>query len=477
MTAKEKAARRSEQAFKRRRVASGHGGTGGARWIQLIASERMRKRAPAAVALETLLATGLFLLLLRWLVPADPLLINSGFGWVWLVPMVFALRYGLAPGLLSSLAVLLSHMLAAAPESHFPLAFFLGGAALVLVAGQFGDAWGGQMRHLRTINDYLNERLGVLTKSHFLLRLSHERLEHDLLSRPATLRDSLTQLRAFSFEQTPAAAQAGGDIPLNNVHRFLEVAAQACQLERARVYAWRQGAPLTEAVASVGAHFDLDTSDLLVRYAIENRTLAHVQSPDLGQGLKTRYIAVVPLRDAYGRVIGLLVVQHMPFLALTDDNLQFLQVLSGYYADGVRHGEIAGQLIDTYPDCPQEFALDFSRLVRLQKNAGIQSSLVALAFDHSDTGQTLFDHVQHSRRALDVQWPIRSPHLNAILVLMPLSGDGAVDGFLLRIEDSMRAQFGLDFEAGRVSVNSMLLPSEDPSGALASFLRRCQLHV
>lgn len=477
MTQKDKAQRNTERAYKRRQVIMGHGGSGGARWIKLIASEQMRKRAPASIALETVVATGLFLLLLWWFAPSDPLLQHAGFGWVWLVPMVFALRYGLAPGLLSGLMLLLLHLLIAVPGAPFPLVFFLGGAAQVLVAGQFGDAWGGQMRHLRTINDYLNERLGVLTKSHFLLRLSHERLEHDLLSRPATLRDSLTRLRAFSFEQSVAASLLPGDVPLNNVHRFLEVAAHACQLERARVYAWVNGAPAPDAVASVGAHFDLDTDDLLVRYAIENRTLAHVQNPSLGHGQKTGYLAVAPLCDAYGVTIGLLVVQHMPFLALTEDNLQFLQVLCGYYADGVRHGEIAAQLIDAYPDCPQEFALDFSRLVRLQKNAGIQSSLVALAFDHSDAGRTLFDHVQHSRRALDVQWPIYGTQLNAILVLMPLSGVGAVDGYLMRIEDSMRAQFGLDFEAGRVSVNSMLLPSDAPAEALSSFLRRCQLHV
>jgi hypothetical protein len=477
LTEQESSARSSERAFKRRRVASGHGGSGGARWIQLIASERMRKRAPGAVALETLVATSCIMLLLHFLVPQDPLLIASGFGWIWLLPLIFSLRYGLAPGLLSGLVLLLSYYLNGLNGGTFPLIFFLGGAALVMVAGQFGDAWGGQMRHLRTINDYLNERLGVLTKTHFLLRLSHERLEHDLLSRPATLRDSLTQLRAFSFEQTPAAANAGGDIALNNVHRFLEVAAQSCQLERASVYAWKNGSPLLQAVASVGAPFVLEPNDLLVRYAIENRTLAHVQSPDLGHGMKTSYLAVVPLRDAYGRVIGLLVVQHMPFLALTDDNLQFLLVLSGYYADGVRHGEIAGELLDAFPGCPQEFALDFSRLARLQKSVGLESSLVALSFEHSDIGQTLFDHVQHSRRALDVQWPIIGELRSAILVLMPLSGDGAVDGFLLRIADSMQAQFGVDLESGRVSVNSMLLPSEKPAAALASFLRRCQLDV
>lgn len=464
---------RSTRAFQRRRSQVARGGS---RWMQLIASERALSRSGFAIATETLVVTLAFLLLCWWFSPQDLLLVRSGFGWVWLLPVVFSLRYGLSYGVLSAFAFLGGYYLK--PLSGvFPLTFFLGGFFLVMMTGQFGDAWGGRLRHMRTLTDYLNERLGVLTKSHFLLRLSHERLEQDLLSRPATLRDSLTQLRAIAMQPDPMAPARRGMLMLSQAERFLELAAQACQLESARVYAWHAGQPLTNAVASVGAPFDLDPDDLLLTYALENKTLAHVQSVDLGGGLSTRYVAVVPLLDAYEQVIGLLVVAHMPFLALNRDNLQFLLVLCGFYADGVRQGAVAGLILHAYPQCPQEFALDFSRLVRLQRKASIASSLVALVFDQSDIGQTLFEHVQHSRRALDVQWPIHGPEMNAILVLMPLSGESAVDGFLLRVEDSMRAQFGVDFESGRVAVHSMPLPSGEPAEALAAFFRRCLIHV
>ncbi|MBX4421619.1 hypothetical protein K4H00_26790, partial [Mycobacterium tuberculosis] len=66
---------------------------------------------------------------------------------------------------------------------------------LVLIGGQYGDIWGARLSRARTVNGYLNDRLAALTKNHFLLRLSHERLENDLLAKPTTLRDTLTQLR------------------------------------------------------------------------------------------------------------------------------------------------------------------------------------------------------------------------------------------------------------------------------------------
>ncbi|BEV71944.1 MULTISPECIES: PelD GGDEF domain-containing protein [unclassified Paludibacterium] len=466
--------RKTEQAFKLRR---GHAAQGGSRWVSLIASERLRQRAPALIAMETVLVSLAILLLLHLANPADPLLIDAGFGWIWLVPLICALRYGLMQGVLSSLLLLLAYSLQRSAEQPFPLPFFLGGFTLVLIGGQFGDTWGSKLRHMRTVTDYLNERLGVLTKTHFLLRLSHERLEHDLLSRPATLRDSLSQLRALSLQLEGLNPDQEPDLQQRHARRFVEIAAHACQLERAQLHVCHRGVPDEEPAATVGAPFHLDRQDILVRYALAHRTLAHVQSKQLAPGIKTDYIAVVPLVDAVDEILGVLVVRHMPFMALSEENLQFLLVLSGYYADGVRQGAVAGLLLSVYPSCPADFALDFSRLVRLAHQSGIDSSLVALSFAKTDMGKTLFDHLQMSRRALDVQWVIPGPERDAIVVLMPLSGESAVEGFLLRIEESMRAQFGVDFETGRVSVNTMPLPTEAPARELAAFFRRCQIDV
>jgi hypothetical protein len=467
---KQRQARRVERAFKQRHGQVQHGGS---RWVELIASERQRQRPLHWIALETVLFTAAVAGVLRLVAPGDPLLIATGGGWIWLAPLVCALRYGLAQGVLGSLVLLGVYYAEAGAAASAPRAFFLGGFAMVMVCGQFGDIWGNRLRHMRTVTDYLNERLGVLTRSHFLLRLSHERLEHDLLSRPATLRDSLTQLRALSLQADPQQAAGHG---LFHADRFIEVAAQSCQLERAQLHACAGGRVEATPLASAGGVFELDTDDILLRYAIEQRTLAHVSSPYIAPGVRTRYIAVVPLLDVSDAVIAVLVVKHMPFLALTEENLQFLLVLCGYYTDGARHTEVAGGLLAAYPDCPQEFALDFSRLVRLNRAAGIHSSLVALIFDKSDIGATLFDHVQHSRRSLDVQWPIHGDDRDAILVLMPLSGDSAVDGFLLRLEESIKAQFGVDFETGHVSVNTLSLPNKAPAETLAAFFRRCQIH-
>jgi hypothetical protein len=85
--------------------------------------------------------------------------------------------------------------------------------------------------------------------------------------------------------------------------------------------------------------------------------------------------------------------------------------------------------------------------------------------------------VLRSRRSLDVQWPFEQDGQRAVLTLMPLSDEGAVDGYLLRIEDSLRAQFGTDFEAAHVGTYSMRVGAAGPVETLNGFLRLCRVHA
>ena len=440
-------------------------------WARVFAPSGISRRRAAFIAMEVVVAT-IALLVVCWFVdPADPLLSRTGFGWVWLVPVVFALRYGTLAGTGSALLLLLAwHAPQWATGTHahaaFPGGFFFGGFVLTLLCGQFGDIWIGRQRQARIANDYLAERLSILTKNQFLLRLSHERLEQDVLARPATLRDSLARLRSLALNDED-------DGPLQGAARFLKTAAQACQLETASLFAWTGSTVATTPVASVGDPFEIDTSDPLVSEALDKLLLTHPESN--ATDASTRYRAVAPLLDAAGRHVALLVVERMPFLAMTRDNLQFLLVLCGYYADSVRHADVSRSILQAFPRCPYDFALDYARLVHLLRDTGVESSLVALVFDTSEFGASLHEHVLRLRRSLDAQWPIITPARRVVLTLMPLSGESAVAGYLLRIEENLRAQFGADFESAHVATHAMRLSADSPVEGLHHFLRLCHV--
>ncbi|WP_118182361.1 PelD GGDEF domain-containing protein [Paraburkholderia phosphatilytica] len=467
----------------------------GSRWAQWIAPSRgvMRRRIVALV--ETIVATVGEIAICALFAPHNPLLMHTGFVWTWIVPVVIALRYGSIIGGCSGLILLaawyvfypggdvaVTHFgsIASTLEQRgarvFPVGFFFGGFALTLLCGQFGDIWTTRLRQARVANDYLAERLSILTRNQFMLRLSHERLEQDLMSRPATLRDSLVRLRQLAFLQDATPAQQG-DVTLRGAQAFLETAAQACQFDGARIYAWRGGNALSEPAASIGQPFELDVEDPLVLEALESRTLVHVGSATQQQAARSAYVVCVPLVDALKEPIGLLVVHSMPFLALNNDNLQFLLVLCHFYSDGVRHAAVTREIVQALPSCPYEFALDYARLVRLTRDSGVASSLVALVFDNDERSQTWFQNLLRTRRALDAQWAIRDDQHLAMLTLMPLSGEGAVDGYLLRIEESMRAQYGVDFESAHVAVHAISVPPDAALDALRRLLERCDVRL
>ena len=439
--------------------------------------------SPSAV-LETLGAVVVAIGIVWVFSPDNPLLLGYGFPWIWLVPLILALRYGTLLGALAALVVLGAWAVfygQTAAAGSFPRMYFLGGLMLVLVGGQYGDIWGARLSRARTVNGYLNDRLAALTKNHFLLRLSHERLENDLLAKPTTLRDTLTQLRNIalaarehgSADNAPDVAQLPGAVP------FLQWTAQACQLEVAAMVRVTGNRIDTEPVARVGAPFDIVADDPLIRHCIDTHTLGHPQAPELrnvnNPEDSSRYVACAPVLSGADELIGLVVVHQMPFLSLSYENLQFLLVLLGYYADGVRHLTVSSEILDLVPDAPYEFALDLGRLARLHRDTGIDSSVVALIFDKDETSDALFESVVRSRRALDVVWQANGKNRRAIITLMPLSGAGAVSAYLVRIEDSLRAQFGVDFEGGHISVQTLHVTGEHPGEALQRFLSRCHL--
>ena len=449
--------------------------------------------APAVTRPFAIVETIVFMVIvcgLAWLVePRDPLLLGAGFPWLWLAPLVIALRYGALPGLLADALLLAVWQLFYPHGSVFPVMVFAGGIIETILVGHFGDTWGSRAARASALNDYLNDRLVALTNSHYLLRLSHERLEKDLLSKPTTLRDSITELRRLSVEGSAEAASIGvagtaqgqmqgetqGEM-LPGAHGLLEFVAQACQIEVAAVYPVRGGRPLAEPAARIGDRFEFDPKDELVTHAIGTQAIAHLKSEDTPLA-NTQYLVCAPLVSADGVLLALLVVKRMPFLSLNFDNLQLLLVLLGYYADGVKHAKFVQRIVDTVPGCPSDFALDLGRLTRMQRDAGVASSLVALAFPRDEAGDSLFEHVMRRRRSLDVMWPVRSATQSVLVNLMPATDTTGIDGYLARIEGSLAAQFNTDLERARIGVHTLHLDGTDPGQALLRLLKRSGVDV
>ena len=127
--------------------------------------------------------------------------------------MLVAMRYGVLAGRRRRRAAV-PGWAAMQPDpfmAEIPKLYFLGGLLMTMVCGEYSGNWRTRLRRTSEINAYLEDRIERITKRLYLLRLSHDRLEQDLLSRPTTLRDAITELRRRIAGRAGRTELAGRD--------------------------------------------------------------------------------------------------------------------------------------------------------------------------------------------------------------------------------------------------------------------------
>lgn len=401
--------------------------------------------------LETLMVMALATGLSAWLHPQDPLWTTQGFAWMWLVVAAMALRYGSAHAVVGmSIALLLWLALDRwnAPLGEFPRLNFIGALILTLICGEFSDRWNARLHDAQSVNAYIDERLQTLTQHHFLLSVSHDRLEQELLSRPFTLREILYELRQRVHQRIPDETTQSAT-PLLASEWLMQLLAQTCRLESAALFAI-EGQKLNEhAVAKLGAFAPpennaLDSADPMLLMALQSGELTHVQSaPFIDSDRPSRYLVCAPIVSGSGRMLGVLVIERMAFTSLTLETLQFLSVLLTYYGDSLDFTGATAPLLAAYPECPPDFAMEAVRLQRLRDTAFIPSCFVAFTLPSSmAAAETWISRFDLLRRTLDVAWTHTGPKVQTHLVLLPLTDEQGMAGYLERVASSMREQFG-----------------------------------
>jgi hypothetical protein len=461
------------------------------RWLPR-AMTLWRPQADWRLALiETVAVMAVAIGLSAWWRPLDPLWTNAEFPWLWLVAAVMALRYGSPHALLAmSLALagwLLMHNFYS-PLGEFPRLSFIGGLVLTLIAGEFSDAWNARLAHAHAVNAYLDERLQALTQHHFLLSVSHDRLEQELLSRPFTLRETLFALR----QRVQPAMADSSELPAADW--LLQLLAQSCRIESAGVFAIR-GTDLEErpsaklgdfgAVAGESGSGDLrgefagmgaeaaqlDSTDPMLLGALESHQLMHVQNePFVDSDRPSRYVVCAPIVGSSGRLFGVLVVERMAFTSLTLETLQFLTVLLAYYGDTLDYAAGSAPILKAFPRCPNEFALEAVRLQRLQTTAFTRSSIVAFSLPgRAAAAEPWVMRLEKLRRNLDVAWTHVEGESRILLVLLPLTDDVGLAGYVDRISRAVREQFGVDL-APEVTVHTRALDENDVVAQLRALI-------
>lgn len=383
---------------------------------------------PWAIVGETILLPLIAVGIGLWLNPDDPLWIHASFPWAWFAPIVLALRYGPLTGIGGAAMLLLVWLaLNLVHPAEFPKLVFLGGLILVMVIGEFSSLWLARARRAEAIQRYLDQRLEFLTHQYYLLRLSHDRLEQDLISRPMAMRDALGAMRNHIATEQMDSDSAGASA-------LLRLLAQYCQLEVAALHYLVDERLQTAPIATLGNTSPLQADDPLIEHAMQTSHLCHIAQSLNQSEQSSRYLIAAPLNNLDGKCFGLLLVEQMPFFSLQDETLQTINLLLGYYADSLSMHALAAQIRRKEPDCPPEFAFELQRLWHIRQSSQVSSVVVALEIQSRPGMPDVAQQIQRQKRALDENWLIQDVDRSILATLMPLSGQSAAEGYLSRLE-------------------------------------------
>lgn len=413
---------------------------------------------PWPVVGEILLLPMIAVVMGLWLNIDDPLWIEARFPWAWFGPVVLALRYGPLAGIGGACVLLVAWLgLNVGDYATFPKLPFLGGLILVMLIGEFSSLWVARTRRAETIQVYLDQRLDYLTQQYYLLRLSHDRLEQDLISRPMAMRDALKTLRNIS----------AADLDLKNSSQTLmRLLAQYCQLESASLYPMVDGKLRDELLASLGTVKPLQSNDPLVKQALQTNRLCHVSQIQGEDKNSSDYLIAAPLNSVDGESYGLLVIEDLPFFSLHEETLQTIDLLLGYYTDGLTMHTLAAPIRAIYPNCPTEFAFEIQRLWHIGRASSVGSIIVALEILPRATERDMARQLQRMKRSLDENWLIEMPDRQILATLMPLSDESAAEGYLTRLEGWAQQKSGQSLAEIGIFGHVLLLDKEPPLNVL-----------
>lgn len=370
--------------------------------------------------------------------PDDPLIFQGGIRWSIVVVLLVALRYGSLLGSLGMLTLLLAWFACKAlglyPRLTFPELTFLGGYIIVLITGEFADMWRVRLDRAESRAGYTLDRLQNLTQRHVLLRLSHDRLEENLLVRPYTVRDALLSLRDVMMDESHKEVLPAGD-------ELLNLLADYCQLQRGGLYAVTGGGINPEPVALLGQNAPLDLDDRLLKHAFESRQMVHVQMA--GEGYGGIYWVAAPVMNSGGELIGMVAVERMPFLSIHQETLQLFGLLLNFYADVVQHGPEVDHLIDVWPGMPAVFGRELVALGNLSAAKKVDTTLVLLTPDDSAQSRQIVEGLYRGRRNLDGYWWVDQDN-HQLMLLMPMTGPSSFESFLRRVEEWLADDYAFD---------------------------------
>ncbi|WP_434361669.1 GAF domain-containing protein [Parasalinivibrio latis] len=370
--------------------------------------------------------------------------VSVGFFWPIVGPLVIALRYGFAQGLICAVLTVAGvevSLLVIQPTANFPFSLSIGTVVVTMAAGEFRDHWEAVNTKYALNYEYMNQKLESFTQNYHLLKVSHDQLEKRTAGQAISLRTSIQSLQRIAVNHAEHRLDVlAGD--------FLNLFSDIIGMHVAGIYAVVNGEIDSNAKAVIGDNHYLDHSDPMLAASLSTGELLSPAELDDKSLHNSRYQLCVPLKDTKGTVHAILACESVQFIALNPTNIALLALVANYAANLLSDSIVAPVLK------PQQRDLFISYLNKVKGNKqkfGADSALVVFT-DVNGEMQNILESLIDYRRGADIYWSCYTlDGMPALAVLLPMTSVYEAQQFVNRVKELVDSHLNSDFSDISVS--------------------------
>ncbi len=371
---------------------------------------------------ETTLLIILYLIIGYAINPDDICILNGQFSYILILLSVITLFHGFENGMLGVgfIAVAMWYF-----YPSFNYVQFLTTLMMVLILSEFHYYWTKRIREAETDAQYRDIKLNELSRAFYSLKISHDQLEKNYVTKPMSLRNSIMQIKELEGDKKEK---------YGSFLRFLE---KSFNINVGSI-AYKNDEPSQEEKFTIIARSDeasneIKMDDQLIQKSLDFKKPIFVSDDNIQQ---SKYIAVIPALQQ-DTIVGLLLVEKMPFMSFNRENLTSIAILVEYFFNEIRKEDvlIKDQRLKIISD--KEYLYEYFRLYDLYKLNKIDSVTLVIKVDQELLALRMFETIKKLLRSLDMVTMIKHEERFYISILLPLAHKSVSAGFLNRLLNEM----------------------------------------
>jgi hypothetical protein len=381
----------------------------------MLLTNKIRRQIFRFSYVETISIVFIYLLIGYMVTPDDICMLESGRTFLTILLAIITLFHGVANGLL---AIAIIGIAMNTQYEIFDHTKFLQELVLVLVFGEFHYYWQRIINKHSAEAKFTETKLAELGKAFYMLKISHDQLEKNYVTKPMSLRNSIRLIKE-NYEKHDG----------NNYDEFLSLLEKTLHIDKAYLGLLDKNDKF-QVIASTDDKKDFNYDDIMLEVAIEKAMPIYVSNEE--EYNESDYLAVIPA-ISNDVIVGMLVIEKMPFMSFNKDSLITLSILVTYLFEEINKMKTLKKLGDYLHKFQENFRFEMYRLYDLNQKFNIQSSV--LVFKSPDKLEThlLLECIEKNLRSLDVMSRYSDETLDYVAVLFPFADNSSTAGFVKRI--------------------------------------------